>query len=112
MISGIPRKKSVYAAASARTGNHTGPRRVRSAATPQPDDHDQHGATTSSTRRLSHSPRRIVGQRVLGRRPRSRNDSRTRGQPGDSTIAVTTTARKTTVLDAGDADDRRARRRR
>ena len=33
MISGMPRKKSVYAAASARTGKKTGPRSVRSAAT-------------------------------------------------------------------------------
>ena len=68
-------------------------------------------AATARTRTFSHSPLRMSGSESRATSA-SRNDSRTRGQPGESTIAAPTTARKTTVLTDAIAVDRRARSRR
>ena len=68
-------------------------------------------AVTASTRTLSHSPLRMSGSDSRATST-SKNDSRTRGHPGESTIAVPTTARKTTVLTDAIAVERRARPRR
>ena len=65
-------------------------------------------AETASTRMLSQSPSRMSGSESLAT-SQSRKVAFTRGQPGESTIAVPTTARKTTVLTAASAVDRRAR---
>ena len=110
MIRGIPRKKSVYAAASARTGNHSGPRKVRTVAMASPTTTIS-TAQTASTRTLSHNPDRMSGSESLAT-SQSRKVSRTRGQPGESTVAVPTTARNTTVLVPASTVERRARPRR
>ena len=49
MITGRPRKRSTYTVASARSGQNTGPRRVRSDREEQPEDQHADGAASQTT---------------------------------------------------------------
>lgn len=81
MISGSPRKKSVYAVARARSGKNTGPRRVRATASSSPSTSTAAPHTTSS-RRFSSSPSSTFG-RALRAYSALKKVSWVRGQPGE-----------------------------
>ena len=83
MISGSPRKKSVYAAASARSGKNTGPRSVRATAISMPSTSTA-TPQISSSRTFSHSPSRTFGNASRAYCP-LKNVSLVRGQPGAPT---------------------------
>lgn len=110
MISGRPRKKSVYAAARARTGQYIGPRSVRATAVSVPSTSTTTPHTTKS-RRFSHRPSRTFGNASRAN-DASKNVSFVRGQPGAPTTTRYSTTAVTSVESAATAADRRARRRR
>lgn len=83
MISGSPRKKSVYAAASTRSGKNTGPRRVRAIAISMPRTRTA-TPQISSRRTFSHNPSRTFGSASRAYWA-LKNVSLVRGQPGAST---------------------------
>jgi hypothetical protein len=98
MMSGMPRNRSVYPAASARSGKKTGPRSVRIAAMTSESTSTQ-AAATSSTRMLSRNPSATRGSEASATSG-LKNVCCTTGQPGVLMIAIQSSTAKTTVLPA------------
>lgn len=109
MMSGRPRKKSVYAAASARTGKNTGPRKVRAMAISMPRTRTA-APHIRSSRTFSHSPSRTLGNASRAYCP-LKNVSLVRDQPGALTTTRYSTTPVTRVESAAIAVARRARAR-
>src|SRR5215212_9009413 len=106
-ISGRPRKRSTYTVAIARSGQKTGPRRVRRTATSRPKARMNTEQTRNSLM-FSSSPAATSG-RAARASARLKNASRTRGQPGADVTAVERTPATAIVLSAAIIADRRTR---
>src|SRR3954469_3158518 len=95
-IVGIPRKRSVYATASSRKGNSTGPGSPRRTAIPSAKTRISASAIRK-IRMFSRKARATSGNEST-KSCRSKKAFRTSGHPAERTIAKTTIAIKTSVL--------------
>lgn len=110
MMSGSPRNRSVYPAASARSGKNTGPRSVRMTARSVPSSATPTTAT-ASTWMLTHRPSMTRGHEAIAT-SRSKKLCRTRSKPGVLTTANQMTTANTIVETSDTSTERVVWRRR
>ena len=106
----MPRNRSPYAVANARSEKNTAPRSVRMTAMAMPSTRIT-TAHTTMTRTFSHMPS-STSARTPWRPPQPRKLERTRGHPGLVTTPPTTSAVTAIVLTSPTTADRMARPRR